>query len=73
MFFFQPLNDSTMIISALATYIKDIKKDLTEIAKCFPFITFVDDSGHKKTEIMNRYFLMMSNQPLNMIKESEMR
>lgn len=71
MFSFQPLNDSTMIISALATYIKDVKKDLTEIAKCFPFINFIDDNGRKKSEIMNRYFLMTSNQTSNPAKASE--
>lgn len=62
-----------MIVSALATYIKDAKKDLTDIAKCFPFITFLDDSGQKKTEIMNRYFLMMSNQSLTSNKETEFK
>lgn len=62
-----------MIISALATYIKDAKKDLTEIAKCFPFISFLDDGGHKKTEIMNRYFLMMGNHSLKSAKETEMK
>lgn len=62
-----------MIISALATYVKDYKKDITDIVKCFPFITFVDDNGQKKTEIMNRYFLMMSNQSLKSIQETEMK
>lgn len=50
-----------MIISALATYIKDVKKDLTDIVRCFPFVNFLDDDGRKKTEIMNRYFVMLSN------------
>lgn len=62
-----------MIISALATYVKDLKKDITDIVKCFPFISFVDDCGQKKTEIMNRYFLMMSNQSLKTIQEEEFK
>ncbi|XP_076272695.1 prostaglandin E synthase Su(P) [Rhynchophorus ferrugineus] len=57
---YQPLNDSTMIISALATYLKDSDKSLNDIVKCFPFITFYDDDGSKKNEIMNKYFLMLS-------------
>ncbi|XP_060535755.1 prostaglandin E synthase 2 [Cylas formicarius] len=59
---FQPLNDSSMIISALATYLKDADKSLTDIVKCFPFISFYDDSGVKKNQIMNGYFLMFSDQ-----------
>lgn len=62
-----------MIISAIASYMNDSKKDLTDIVKCFPFISFVDDSGQKKTEIMNKYFLMMSNQSLQNIEEIQMK
>lgn len=59
---FQPLNDSTMIISALASYLfENNKKDLPDIVKCFPLISYVDDDGVKKNEIMNRYFLMSNN------------
>lgn len=58
----QPLNDSTMIISALASYLKDSDKGLSEIVKCFPFITFYDEGGVKKKEIMNKYFLMLTSQ-----------
>ncbi|XP_030765857.1 prostaglandin E synthase 2 [Sitophilus oryzae] len=61
---YQPLNDSTMIISALASYLKDSDKSLTEIAKCFPFISFYDEDGSKKNEIMNKYFLMLSNEQI---------
>lgn len=53
-----------MIISALATYLRDNKKAITEIVRCFPFITFYDDSGSKKNEIMNKYFLMFSDQSI---------
>ncbi|KAG5898251.1 hypothetical protein JTB14_029629 [Gonioctena quinquepunctata] len=59
---YQPLNDSTMIISALASYLIDPKKDIPGIVNCFPFISYLDDDGSKKNEIMNRYFLMLSNQ-----------
>ncbi|KAL1517379.1 hypothetical protein ABEB36_001149 [Hypothenemus hampei] len=58
---YQPLNDSTMIISALMSYLKDSSdKSLPEIVKCFPFITFFDETGTKKKDIMNKYFLMLT-------------
>lgn len=61
-YFLQPLNDSTMIISALASYLKDAKKDIPEVVKCFPMIDYIDENGKKKNDIMNKYFLMLSNQ-----------
>lgn len=68
---YQPLNDSTMIISALATYLRDNKKALTEIVRCFPLISYFDDNGDKKNEIMNKYFLMFSDQARQIAKAEE--
>lgn len=52
-----------MIISALATHLKDqSQKALHEIVKYYPHITFVDEDGVKKSEVMNKYFLV-SGQP----------
>ncbi|XP_074032968.1 prostaglandin E synthase Su(P) [Leptinotarsa decemlineata] len=68
---YQPLNDSTMIISALASYLKDSDKNIPEIAKCFPMIKYVEEDGSMKNEIMNRYFLMLSNQRLQGMNETE--
>ncbi|RZB38893.1 prostaglandin E synthase 2, partial [Asbolus verrucosus] len=39
---YQPMNDSSMIISALSTYLKD-QKQLRDIVKCYPHISFVDE------------------------------
>lgn len=69
----QPLNDSTMIISALASYLKDSDKGLSEIVKCFPFITFYDEGGVKKKEIMNKYFLMLTNQQFKQENEEVLK
>lgn len=55
---YQPLNDSSMIISALSTYIKD-RNDLKETVKYYPHITYIDEDGSKKSEIMNKYFLVL--------------
>ncbi|KAK9711413.1 Glutaredoxin [Popillia japonica] len=54
---YQPLNDSSMIISALTSYMQDPKTSLTDIVKCYPLISFVDN-GSKKCDIMNKYFIM---------------
>ncbi|KAF5290654.1 hypothetical protein FQR65_LT01944 [Abscondita terminalis] len=55
----QPLNDSTMIISAMASYLLDSSRGITDIVKYYPIIQFMDEGGSAKTEIMNRYFLML--------------
>lgn len=46
-----------MIISALATYLKD-EKDLGEIVNFFPFISYMEEGGAVKKDIMNKYFIM---------------
>lgn len=55
---YQQLNDSTMIISALRSFLHDRNLSLPELVKCYPTMDFRDDEGYLKTEIMNRYFLM---------------
>ncbi|CAH1961899.1 unnamed protein product [Acanthoscelides obtectus] len=59
---YQPLNDSSMIVSALATYLTDSDKNIPDVVKCFPTITYYDDDGVKKNEIMNKYFVMSTDQ-----------
>lgn len=46
-----------MIISALTTYLQD-DKDLADIVKYYPFISYRDEDGSTKKEIMNKYFVM---------------
>lgn len=58
---YQPMNDSTMIISTLSSHLQDKTKNLTELVKYFPIIYYTDENGDKKSEIMNRYFLMLDN------------
>ncbi|XP_025196508.1 prostaglandin E synthase 2 [Melanaphis sacchari] len=55
---YQPLTDSTMIVSALATYLKDKTFSIEDIANFYPSISFVDVDGKRKTDIMNKYFIM---------------
>lgn len=53
-------NDSTMIISGLATYFKDRHIDLDSIQEYYPISQDIDNP--KKMEIMNRYFVMDGKQ-----------
>ncbi|XP_026823301.1 prostaglandin E synthase 2 [Rhopalosiphum maidis] len=55
---YQPLTDSTMIVSALATYLKDKTFNIEDIANFYPSISYVDVDGKRKTDIMNKYFIM---------------
>lgn len=55
---YQPLTDSTMIVSALATYLKDKTVSIQDIANFYPSVSFVDVDGKRKADIMNKYFIM---------------
>lgn len=69
-FLLQQLNDSSMIISSLASYLADTEQGLQKIVKYYPRVEF-EDNGKKGYEIMNRYFLMFGDQePVNRTKES---
>ncbi|XP_040573034.1 prostaglandin E synthase 2 [Lepeophtheirus salmonis] len=63
---FLQLNDSTMIISALMTYLKEPSKNLKDIVECYPQVTNTDPSSGKSTiEIRNKYFIMHQNDSVN--------
>ena len=53
-----------MIISALTSLLLDPSQDITDVVKCYPKMDFLDDDGTKRSEIMNRYFLMFGDQDL---------
>lgn len=66
------MSDSTAIISLLASYLNDKNTDVGELAQYFPFISYFDDFGKKKLDIMNKYFLMYQNRvPKGHTKEVE--
>ncbi|KAL5280972.1 Su(P) family protein [Megaselia abdita] len=69
---FIQLTDSSTIISVLASYMHNRKQNLVELANFYPNISFFDDDGTKKHDIMNKYFLMYQDQaPKNMTKEDQ--
>lgn len=54
---YQPLNDSSMIISLLASYLKDRSQKAEELIECYPSVA-MHDKNKLKHEVMNKYFLM---------------
>lgn len=65
------MNDSSMIISALASYLHDRNQGLEEVVKFYPSISFTDDDGKLKNDILNRYFLMyQGNIPQDKTKDT---
>lgn len=56
-FGYQPLNDSSMIISLLASHIKNKSQKVDELIEYYPNIA-LHDENKLKYEIMNKYFLM---------------
>lgn len=66
----QQLNDSSMIISALSSYLQDKKKNLSEIVGFYPNVSYNDDEGSLKHEVINRYFIMFQGEiPKDRTKE----
>lgn len=55
---YQPLNDSSMIISLLSSHLKDRSQKIEELVDYYPSIAMLDDNQKFKNEIMNKYFLM---------------
>ena len=55
---YQQLNDSSMIVSALTSYLHNKDPSLKETVKYYPIIEYDDADGKHQSEIMNRYFLM---------------
>ncbi|XP_015186557.1 PREDICTED: prostaglandin E synthase 2 isoform X2 [Polistes dominula] len=62
---YQPLNDSSMIISLLSSYMRDQSQNVSELVEFYPNIGMHDDKGKFKYEIMNKYFLMYNQMPKN--------
>ncbi|XP_059193060.1 prostaglandin E synthase 2 [Centropristis striata] len=56
------LNDSSVIISSLKSYLINQKKDkrISEVLLCYPEMKSVDDRGKEVTEFSNKYWLMLS-------------
>lgn len=56
---FIQLAESSMIVSILASYLADPTQDIAELYKFYPTETYVDEAGSSKSEVINKYFLML--------------
>ncbi|XP_012527154.1 prostaglandin E synthase 2 [Monomorium pharaonis] len=59
---YRPLNDSTMIVSLLASHLHNMSHTIEELADYYPSIGIHDENGKFKYEIINKYFLMFNKQ-----------
>lgn len=54
------LNDSSVIISSLKTFLISKEKSVPDILHCYPEMKSVNDRGKEVTEYTNKYWLMLS-------------
>ncbi|XP_049435400.1 prostaglandin E synthase 2 [Epinephelus fuscoguttatus] len=54
------LNDSSVIISSIKTYLINKEKSMTDIIRCYPEMKATNDRGKQVTEYANKYWLMLS-------------
>nr|XP_061804737.1 prostaglandin E synthase 2-like [Nerophis lumbriciformis] len=54
------LNDSSVIISSLKTYLVSKGSSLSDILRCYPEMKSVNERGKEVTEYNNKYWLMLS-------------
>ncbi|XP_061674356.1 prostaglandin E synthase 2 [Syngnathoides biaculeatus] len=54
------LNDSSVIISSLKTFLVSKGSNMSDILRCYPELKYVNDSGKQVTEYSNKYWLMLS-------------
>ncbi|XP_056136202.1 prostaglandin E synthase 2 [Lampris incognitus] len=68
------LNDSSVIISSLKTYLVSKEKTVMQILQCYPEMKSINDSGKEVTEYNNKYWLMLDQdetQQLYLDKDSQ--
>ncbi|XP_068577189.1 prostaglandin E synthase 2 [Cebidichthys violaceus] len=53
------LNDSSVIISSLKTYLINKDKSVSDILRCYPEMKSVNDRGKEVTEYSNKYWVML--------------
>uniref|UniRef100_A0A3B4ZA83 Prostaglandin E synthase 2 n=1 Tax=Stegastes partitus TaxID=144197 RepID=A0A3B4ZA83_9TELE len=54
------LNDSSVIISSLKTFLINKEKNVSEIVRCYPVMKSLNDRGKEVTEYSNKYWLMLN-------------
>lgn len=54
------LNDSSVIISGLKTYLISKGKNISDVVNCYPEMKSINDRGKEVTEYNNKYWVMIS-------------
>ncbi|XP_003974720.2 prostaglandin E synthase 2 [Takifugu rubripes] len=68
------LNDSSVIISCLKTYLVNNNKGMPELIRYYPELKSVNEKGKKVTEFSNKYWLMLNEEEnLKMYPEKGMQ
>ncbi|XP_056394703.1 prostaglandin E synthase 2 isoform X2 [Hyla sarda] len=65
------MNDSSVIISAVKTFLVSRKKNLEEVVSYYPAITVTNDKGKESVEYQNKYWLMLDEQETKRLYESK--
>lgn len=65
------LTDSSMIISTLASFLLNTDQDIGQLVNFYPNVSFTDDNGKQKSDVINKYFLMYQEDrlPKSMTRE----
>ncbi|XP_014206396.1 prostaglandin E synthase 2 [Copidosoma floridanum] len=58
---YQPLNDSSMVISTLTSYLHDRTKNIEDLVSYYPITAVYNEKGRLQYEVINKYFLMYQN------------
>lgn len=72
------LNDSSMITSAMFSYLKDRSNaspsagGLINVVQCYPKVEFMEE-GKRKADVTNKYFLMMFDEKLDKKKMEHLK
>lgn len=72
------LNDSSMITSAMFSYLKDRSSTspsaggLINVVRCYPKVEFMEE-GKRKADVTNKYFLMMFDEKLDKPKMEHLK
>lgn len=64
------LTESSMIISALSSFLLDQSIDILDIVKYYPNISYMDNNGKKTSDVLNKYFCIYGEKaPKNLNKD----
>lgn len=66
------LVESSMIISALSSYLSNPNADIVELANLYPSISYMNDDGKKTHDVLNKYFRMFGDKTPNDISKEEL-